>query len=209
MKKTITILFAFAICMTNAQVSEPGAEASSKSLFEVTVDGKTYTVEEGQEIRLEGKFDNPRMSVKLKDQRKFQGAGITFDYPNNFSFESSSDPGSDEWILDGNDHVIMIYDIAGVFEVQDFINNMIPQFGEENCKTKDIEISLGGREIYGMQLLVEVLNQQTSINMYRYHDTEDSSRFIIFQDSLNEDGSPTQEGKKAFEMIDASLQYQD
>ncbi|RED44092.1 hypothetical protein DFQ10_104285 [Winogradskyella eximia] len=207
MKNTITIVLLL-LCngLTFAQ-DNAKKKLETKSMFEVQVDSKTYELEEGNELDIDGELKNPKISIKLLGYKKFNAGNLSFEYPSNFSFEVEKSEAYRNWTLDGNNYVIMIFDIDGASQVKDFIDNMIIQFGKENCKTKDIQSQLGEKMLSGIQLNVELVGQKLSIEFYKYSTGENNSKYIAFQDSLEEDGSATVEGKMTFEMINTSIQY--
>ncbi len=180
---------------------------ATKSMFEVQVDAKKYKLEEGNELDIDGTLKNPKISIKLLDYKKFNAGGLSFEYPSNFSFEVDKSEGYQNWTLDGNDFVIMIIDIAGEAQVSDYIAEMIGQFGEENCTTKEIKSRLGEKILAGVKLDVALAGQRITIDFYKYSTAENTSKFITFQDTLEEDGTPTSEAAKTFKMINDSIQY--
>ena len=208
MKKNIILIIVLLLCnvLSFAQNDE-NKKLETKSIFEVQIDSKKYMLEEGDELDINGEIKNPKISVKLLEFKKFKAGNIEFEYPSNFSFEVEKSEGYKNWTLDGNNYTIMIFDIDGETHVKDFIENMIGQFGKEKCKTKEIESSLGEKKINGIQLYVELVGQKLTIDFYQYSSSENNSKYIAFQDSLEDDGTPTIEGALTFKMINDSIKY--
>jgi len=203
---TIPLLLFFSINLFGQNTETQKLE--TKSIFEVKVNSKAYILEEGKELDIDGEFKNPRISIKLADFKKFNAANLSFQYPSNFSFEVEKSIGYKSWTLDGNDYVIMIFDVDGQTEVKDFIDNMIPEFGEENCKTKLIESRLGEKILSGIQLYVELAGQELTIDFYKYSSSDHNSKYIAFQDALEANGASTNEALKTFKMINDSIKYE-
>lgn len=208
MKKIITnTLLILCISASFAQ-NQQGKPLETTSLFEVQVDADTYTVEEGSTLDIDGKLKDPKISIKLLDIKRFNAGNISFEYPSNFSFEYEESEGYKNWTLDGNDFVIMIFDVEGKTTVKEFIDNMIIQFGEENCITKTIKSRLGEKIINGIQLAVELAGHRLTIDFYKYSTSENNSRYIAFQDTLEEDGTATNEAVTTFKMINDTIRYE-
>jgi hypothetical protein len=179
--------------------------SESSSVFEVSINAKKYIITDDEEISIDGKLDNPKISIRLLDLKKFNSEIMSFDYPNNFSFEVEKSEGYKNWAFDGNDFVIMIFDIDGATKVEDFVENMIIEFGEENCETEDVQIELGGKKLSGMKILVNLIGQSLTIDFLEINSTPNNASYLMFQDILNEDGSPSLESIKTLELIDKTV----
>ena len=179
----------------------------TKSVFEVQVNSKKYTVEEGNELEIDGELKNPKITIKILDKKKFNAGNLQFQYPSNFSFEVEKSEGYSSWTLDGNDYVVMIFDLDEITGIESFTDGMISSFGEENCRTKKIKTKLGDKTLSGIQLFVELVGQKLTIDLYEYSTSENNSKYIVFQDILEEDGTSTIEGVNAFKMISETIQY--
>lgn len=196
------------LCNVNSYAqNKENEKLETKSIFEVQVDSKKYTLEEGNELEIDGELKNPKISIKLLDYKKFNTGSISFDYPTDFSFEVEKSEGYKNWTLDGNDYVIMIFDIDGETTVKDFIDNMIVEFGEEKCKTKEIKSRIGEKILSGIQLYVELVGQKLTVDFYEYSNSESNSKYIAFQDILDENGNASKEASRTFKMINDSIQY--
>jgi RNA binding exosome subunit len=207
MKNNTTIIILLLCNILSFAQNDEKKKTETKSMFEVQIDSKKYMLEEGDELDINGEIKNPKISVKLLEFKKFKAGNIEFEYPSNFSFEAGKSEGYKNWTLDGNNYTIMIFDIDGETQVKDFIENMIGQFGKEKCKTKEIESRLGEKKLNGIQLYVELVGQKLTIDFYQYSTSENNSKYIAFQDSLEDDGTPTIEGAMTFKMINDSIKY--
>jgi hypothetical protein len=179
----------------------------TKTLFEVQVNSEKHIIEEGKTIDIDGKLQNPKITVKLMPSKKFNGGNLEFEYPNNYSFEYEESLGYKNWTLDGNDYIIMIFDIDGKMQLEDFVQSMIQQFGKQNCKTKNIETTLGDKKIKGTQIYVELVGEKLIIDFYQYSSSDNNSKFISFQDSLDYQGNLSNEAIMTFKMINESIKY--
>jgi|TARA_B110000967_G_C18595935_1_gene416804 RNA binding exosome subunit len=207
MKNKITIVLLLLCNVLSFAQENKKKKSETKSIFEVQVDSKKYKIEEGNKLDIDGEFKNPKISIKLLDFKKFNAGDLSFDYPSNFSFKVEKSEGYKNWTLDGNDYTIMIFDIDGESQVKEFIDNMIVQFGEDKCKTKEIKSRLGEKILSGIQLYVELVGQKLTIDFYEYSTSENNSKYIAFQDALEDDGTATAEGAMTFKMINDSIQY--
>ncbi|EDM43400.1 hypothetical protein SCB49_00085 [unidentified eubacterium SCB49] len=179
----------------------------TKTLFELQVNTDKYIVEDGEVVDINGKLKNPKITIKQLVYKKFNAGNLEFKYPSNFSFEVEKSEGYSNWTLDGNNYVVMIFDIDGDSQLTDIIEEMISQFGREKCSTKEIETNIGDKLLNGIELLVELVGQKTVINFYQYHSSNTNNKYIAFQDNITEDGEETKESVLTLKMISDSIIY--
>ena len=179
----------------------------SKSIFQININSQQYTLVEGDELMLDDKIDKTKISVKLLDFKKFDNGSISFDYPSNFSFESEESEGYKDWNFDGNNYVISIFEIEGGTTVKDFIDNMIEQFGEENCETENIQIELGNKKLNGIKLKVSLAGEKIIIDWLKIETIGENSKYISFQGSIDDNGIGTKESRDTFKMINDSINF--
>ena len=174
-----------------------------KSAFIVTVDGKEYLVGEGNELNV----NNSVISVKLSPFRTFKNDYLSFNYPSNFSFSYESDAFYKNWSLDGSDYVVMLFEIGVKSSMDVFVDEMVGQFGRQNCTTEQTSKTLGGKNLSGKRINVNIVGQKLIIDFLEIPNSEGKSRFIALQDVLDEDGSPTAESIKTLKVIDQSIKF--
>lgn len=176
--------------------------------FVVNVGNKSVTINEGETAQLDGAFTNPKISITPQPHRVFPYQGITFRYPRSFTFEANlTDPDAKNWTLSGNDLTIMYFVLNTRLTTGDFGNNMIDQFGRKNCKVTDAngKITLGEQTLSGTTIQVNVATHKMVLDIYRVPSRGAVTKLLVFQDSLNDRGNRSNEGKQALKEIQSSF----
>jgi hypothetical protein len=175
--------------------------------FIVTVNQKEYKVSEGEELKVDSDNNESIITVKLAEYNRFDNGTIFFDYPSNFSFEFEDEVGLKSWSLDGSDFIIMYFEIEEKTELDDFVLAMVSQFGEENCKVEKTQKKLGGSVLKGKRIFVSLVGTTLTIDFMEVEMGDSTSRFISFQDVLDEQGAPSKEGVKTWLMIEETFGF--
>ena len=101
----------------------------------------------------------------------------------------------------------MYFEIDAKTELDDFVNEMVNQFGKKNCKVEKTQINIGGKNLIGKRINVSLVGQNLTLDFLEIKISDFKSRFIAFQDSKNEDGSSSSESMKTIKMIDQTIEY--
>ena len=184
-----------------------GANSQDKKTIILTIDGKEYAIEEGEELQLREVRSSPILTARVADNKKFESSYLSFTYPTNFSYSYEEDISYRNWTLDGNDFVIMYFEMDVETDLNDFVNEMVSQFGKEKCKTSPTEVVLGEKTLKGTRIEVSMIGQRLSIDLLGIINNEFKSRIIVFQDSIGEEGGASIEKIKTLNVIDQSIQY--
>lgn len=206
---TLTVLLSFLYlgCSTSTPA---GADESKEPPLEfvVNVGDKSIAITEGKTAQLDGAFVNPNISVKPQPYRVFPYEGITFKYPRSFAFEADlEDPDRKNWTLSGNDLKIMYFVLNARLTTGEFANNMIDQFGRENCKVTDsnAKIILGKQTLSGTTIQITVATHKMVMDIYRIPSRGAVTKLLVFQDSLDDAGNRSNEAMKALKEIKSSF----
>jgi hypothetical protein len=174
------------------------------TMLEVTVGGSARKVADGERFDVNG----TAVVARLSDTRTLHTGTFSFDYPRHFAFEyDGATEGMKHWTLDGNNVVLMVFEVDGQGEVKDFEEGMIEQFGSRNCKPSNTSLKLGGRSYSGRRLDIEMAGAKLSLDMVKLDGTGDRSRFLFVQDTKNDDGTPSAERTETLKVIDRSIAY--
>lgn len=176
-----------------------------KATFEVKINGKKYLVKENEELKLDTTFSKPSISIKLSEYRTFINDAVSFQYPRYLSFAYEAEEGYKNWTLNGNDVVILIFEIDGYISTESFIEEMCSKFGAENCKIEGVTKKLGTKNFETKQLKVAIAGQNLNYDFYAVNLDDEKSRFIVFQDLLQEDGNGTKEFAEIYKIITSSI----
>ncbi len=124
--------------------------------YTLQVGGEMLRLFPGEEKKLSGNYNDPKICLIEDIEREFCYAGMSFKYPAYFSFEA--DVKSDEyknWTLSGNDVKIMVFMIKGKFTPDTYVSGMKSKFGNKT-KITDITHNLGGNTFKGKRVRINV-----------------------------------------------------
>ncbi len=169
--------------------------------LDIEVNGEKHQIIDGETITVNGNT----IKVSSSDNMTFNYGALKFDYPKNFSFEYESDTGYQNWSLDGNNLVIMYFKFDAEVGLDDFINQMISQFGEENSKVTDKEIQLGDIALNGKRIDIHIVGANLTYDMYLLDAGDDATHFLSLQDTKNDDGSDSKEYIDTLEIMDKTI----
>ena len=202
------------LCLGCDSTADAGPDESKEppSTFVVTVGQESVVIKEGETAQLVGQFTNPSVSVTPQAYRVFPYAGIKFKYPRSFTFEADlSDTNSKSWTLSGNDLKIMIFVLNSRLTTADFANNMMEQFGADNCQVVDANASLaiGKQPLSGTTIHVSVASFKMAMDIYLVPSRGPATKLLVIQDSLDDAGNRSKEGKQTLEELTSSFTWSD
>ncbi|MCK4813865.1 MAG: hypothetical protein KAT14_08005 [Candidatus Marinimicrobia bacterium] len=190
-----------------SQEQNSNANKEPKTTFIIKINDTIYTLSEGEILKFHSTLEQPEISVRLADFKKFDNENISFDYPKYFSFEFEEDYGYKGWTFDGNNFVIMCFEFDAKIELDDVVNEVINQFGKDNCIIEKVQIKLGKKILAGRRINISLFGQKLTMDYLEIILSDSKSRFIVFQDSKNEDGSDSKESIETMKIIDNSIKY--
>jgi len=175
--------------------------------FEVIIGGKVYSFKEGEIKTLDTVLTKPSISIKLAENRKFDNGAVAFQYPRHLGFEFQKAEGYKGWTFSGNNMVVMFFEFDAKVPIDDFVDEMVNKFGNNNCRQEKFQKELGHKICDGVKLNVTLVGQQLTLDFYELILKDGKSRFLAFQESLGEEGVSTDEFKKGFKIINATILY--
>jgi len=205
MKNIILFLFLFIYVQANFSQSNSNVLLEPKNLFKVTTETKEFNYSEGEELIL-----NPpssKIKIELLNYKKFDSGTVSFHYPSNFAFEADKDYGYTNWSFDGNNVVVLYFEIDNDTKMQEYIDMMIEQFGKKNCKTEKKQIQLGEKMLSGKRINISLVGQLLSLEFYEILLSDYKTRFIAFQDSKDEEGNNSKELADTIKMVDSTINF--
>ncbi len=187
--------------VTNTAAAEP------KTNFEVTINGKKYQLAENEELKLENTLTKPTISIKLSDYKKFDAGSITFDYPRHLSYEFAQDTGYKNWTLNGNSFIVMVFELDGTASLDDITSAVVEKFGKEHCVVEDSKEELGHKMCNTKKMKVSLIGQSLTLEYFEIKLNDSKSRFICFQDSMDDNGLNSKEYLEGFKLINSTITF--
>jgi len=177
-------------------------------IYFVKVGNETATLVEGQPSRINGLFTNPTVAITPDSSRVFPYQGVKFRYPKTFTFEADvDDPSSKTWVLSGSDIKITYSVYQATFSTKDLADSTLDALGRENSEIVDAQakISLGQEKLAGTSLRTTLAGHKMQIDIYKVPSRDSETRILMFQDSLDELGNRSEEGRRVLAEIGSSF----
>lgn len=204
------ILIGISLFFSTALFAQTDSENSvPKASFVLKINGVEYYLSDGETLQLDSTYVNPKVTVRMSEYRRFESDAMSFDYPNHFAYQYEQDFGYRNWTLDGNNFVIMYFEIDGEAGLDMFVDEMVKQFGKQNCKLKNTTMILGDQKLQGKRIDISLIGQRLTLDFMEIKLNDFKSHFIAFQDTLDEYGQPTDESKATLELIDGTIRYKE
>ena len=206
---TLTVI----LCLLHLGCSSSTAAGPDESKeppleFVVDVGDKSITVTEGTTANSMAHSRIRTSLFKPQPYRVFPYGGITFKYPRSFAFEADlADLDRKNWTLSGNDLKLMYFLVNARLTTDEFADNMIEQFGRENCKVTDAnaKIILGKQTLPGTTIQIAVASHKMVMDIYRIPSPGGVTKLVVFQDSLDNAGNRSNEGVQAVKEMKSSF----
>lgn len=177
--------------------------------FILEIDGQAIpmTTENPVKLTIAGKEVVARLVQK--PDRLFKTPGLSFRIPSQHAYEfDDSAPGIKQWTFDGNDNVVIVtgsdVGIEGGELIKSTVDGIVSKFGRKNSKQDKSELTLGGKKYPSVRLRITLAGQSLQYQIASVA----SGKFtflIMVQDSLNDDGSESDETKSVLQLLDKTL----
>ncbi|MEP6845357.1 MAG: hypothetical protein ABI861_05115 [Panacibacter sp.] len=208
MKFLYPAIFILGITVNSAaQENNIKSSKEPKSSFELKINGKIYLIKEEEELKLDTILSNPSISIKLSDFKKFDNSHISFQYQRHLSFEYEEDEGYKNWTLSGNNIVVLMFEFDVDVPFSEFIGEMVTKFGKENSSVVDFKKQLGGKDFNGKKLSVSIAGQKLDLDFYEIKLGDNKSRYIEFQNTLDDNNSSSEEYLTVFNKINSTIVF--
>ena len=169
--------------------------------LDVEVNGEKYQIKDGETITVNGST----IKVSSAANVTFHYGVLHFDYPKHYAFEYEADTGYQNWSLDGNNFVIMYFKFDDEVGLDDFISQMVSQFGEDSSKVTDKKIQLGDVALIGKRIDINIVGANLTYDMYLLDTADGATHFLSLQDTKNDDGSDSKEGIDTLKIMNKTL----
>ncbi len=200
MSARIACTLALLAAATLAHAAEPPARLS------VEIGGSTVEIDAGQrfDIVVDGKTQSARITEL--PTRRFDAAGIRFDYPRHFAWES--DP-PDMWTLDGNNAVLILMrgERGDESALEDLLDSMAENLGSKrSAPYRKVFLDTRQGRIEGLESTVDVTGFDIRNEAYVL-ERGDVYALLILQDSSDGDAADAVEFRNMRKRIALSLEF--
>jgi len=201
-----TMLLAMLCGLSVGHAADESQEPQLK--YVVTVGNQSVSVLEGETANVSGTFTNPNITLRADAVRVFPYQGISFQYPRFFTFEADvADPDYKGWTLSGTNLEIMYFVFGGRVTTHEYAQNVIEQFGADQCKVSNpnAEITFGEHTLSGTSLHVTVAGHNMTMDVYAVPSGGSQTKLLVLQDSLDEAGNHSSEAINTLDLLKASF----
>lgn len=203
-RKLLTLLFTATCYYSQSQNLKKPESSEPETIFKVSINGKTYDVSENEDLKLDTILSNPTISIKLSDYKKFKTSSVSFDYPRHLSYEFEQDYGYKNWTFNGNNLIVLFFELDAETTLTNLVNQMVKKFGKNNCVIEDFQKELGKKVRNGKKLFVTMAGQKLLLECYEIKLNDYKSRFIYFQDTLD-NGKHSKEYEIGTALIESTI----
>ena len=205
MKKIYLVIFTL---LSYAGYSQEKKTETPPAIFMLNVNGKEYNVTEGHELKLEGNFNSPTVSIKMADYRKFDNGVVSFNYKSSATYQYDESPGNKTWMINGNDDVVFVFELDGRVKVDAIMEQVITQFGKKNCKMETASKKIGDKTITGKRLNITLVGQKIVQEYYELGLNDGGTHILAFQNTNKDDGTPSKDGIEEADLVCSSIKFQ-
>lgn len=160
------------------------------------------TAEQPFKVKVNGKTVSGR--VTPKPDRLFRTAEISFRYPTDFAFAYDPTGEAPSWEFDGSTAVITVlrYDPSEkpAELVEAIAEGMIEDSEDPRARSRPVSVRWDGRAIRGKRVTSALLESTFRHDLYGFA-AGNHTYVVMIQDSLSENGSPSEECTAAVELL--------
>ena len=176
--------------------------------YTLQIDGKEVLLEPGKELKIEGKFENPKVKLLPNQTRLFSAAGVVFKYPAYFTFEADfSSEGVKIWTLNGKEFMIMVHQFSAKLSAQQMAESMKAQYGK-SAKTSPVSRKINGQNLKGVRVTANFAGAGITQDVLDLP-TENGNRLLVIQDLIEKEEESVEETKLSMGLLDETLEFAD
>lgn len=176
-----------------------------KQNYTLVIDGHSIDIELDNEIVIKKNFSNPKVKLIASAIKTFETDELKFEYPSYFTWKILEEKDLyKQWILAGNSAKIMYLRMAENYPIDKYIEGLINQYGENNCKVEKATSTLNGKEYIGNYLYIKTAGIQLRQTIFDIS-TKKNSRYFIIVDRINSTDFSKNESDIIFSLLNKSL----
>lgn len=174
-------------------------------LLELELDGQRHALIDGTRVTLPIAGKQVAVKVSVAPVRRFDAAGVQFDFPRDMPFEYEHSEDEQIWTLDGTDVTLMVFAYR---IVQPGLAARTLRAMVRDAESRDTELVLGGRGFAARtvdHLVAETMFRHVAVDLVH----EDRSLMLMLQATLDDDGKPTAEYHAVLELLAKTFRFRE
>lgn len=174
-------------------------------ILELITERDTQYFIENEPANWEGLTKGSKLKIGVYDWKLFPHSNIEFEYPRTYTYEADLSITNDIWTLSGNDFKIMVVRSIVDMDAKGYVDDLVSQFGPENCSTKKINKKLNQSTLSGIRLSVSITGTDIELDVLEIKDSSKKTGLIIFQDVLTDANENSQDSHNTLKRIEQSF----
>jgi hypothetical protein len=203
MLKRIWTISLLSVAIVSSLMAQSSSDQNRPVLkLDVLIDGKQFSIHDGDTLQ----YDSKSIVIRTSQYMTFDFEALKFDFPKHLSNEYEHGEGYKTWTLDGNNFVIMyfIFDVEVDSDV--FIKEMVDKFGKKNCTLSDRRTRLGKIDLAGKRINITLAGVKITFDIFSLNTNDGKTHYLAFQDTKGDDGSESQEGLEALDLLNKTIE---
>ena len=178
--------------------------------FQLNVGGKVFQGKVGKSFQLKGDFKDANATIKVFPSRKFQYAGLSFEYPQKMTWETElKDSSSKSWTMMGVGCSINVFDIDDAdYTASEYAKVLIDDFDTDEFDEEDFSITLGGKKYTGIRLIFEVDKEEYIYDIIKLPNRGARSRLMLLEEVAPDRNPDNAEAKQVLAMLKKSMKVE-
>jgi hypothetical protein len=201
MRISIPSLLGFASLLLGATHYATKAGVDPTLRITLRLDGKEHEFVDGQTLPIEIGGKPVQVQVAVHPNRRFEGAGVSFDFPRAMSIEHQV-TAAEIWTIEGPDCTLMVQQFA----VGSAEKMVMASFPKDAPPPEPCVVRLGGKEVSalrGRKLVAGVTFEVTAIPLT----IAGKAVVLVLQDCLGDSAHATAESHALLELLDKTFAF--
>ena len=200
----IVVLTLLAYTGYGQQKKADGAK-TPPAIYILNVNGKEYSVNEGEDLKIDGNLNNPTVTVRTADYRKFDNGTISFNYKSNATYQFEETSGNKTWTFNGSDDVVFLFEMGVKVKIEAIVEQVISQFGKKNCRVETASKKIGDKMVSGKKINVTLAGQKLVQEYYDLDLSDSKTHILAFQNLKKDDGSMSKDGVEEADLVASTI----
>jgi hypothetical protein len=208
---TLTVLMTLAVFAgmgPPGTCDEPASGSPPPVVYTLEINGQVHQIRADEPLKLTGSFTDPVVTLRVASTRTLSHAGVQFDYPANFTFESETeDPDFQSWTVSGNDVTVMVFLSQGELTPQALAQSTAEALKVTDYQMKPAQLKLGSQELSGTSIRMSLGEVAILQQVLQLPPQGTRSRLLVIQDTLSgPDSRPSPEATHVLEVLRSTFQ---
>jgi hypothetical protein len=174
------------------------------------VDGVEHVFSDGEQRELPVGDKKLRVAVAVAAERRFDAAGVRFDFPREMTFEYEQEDHAETWTLDGDDCTLLLQSFeAGEPDelAKGVLMETLDALEPSSAKPEPVAIRLGDKSFTGLRgrAVFTILEIHIELTVVGFR-VGDRSVVLVVQNTTD-DGEPSTETDHMFQLLERTFEF--